>query len=547
MKLCNYNFYNFFETLPDNSSSLDELFEYIENCILSMADIVKIGRYEIKFDNPETLYPSSAKNRFFVLYNDKNGYGNDTLTSVYPTYLGGTVTFNVYSPKNYIWDQDDKDNINFFSHIISILCDKTELIKLMHNAHIQDAMTGVGNSVQLNNFLSLLYEKHQQSEYTILFFSLKNFRYLNQTFGTSNGNIILRQYAQRMNSYVLSDETFCRLGGDNFITVIKSSRLNRFLELTSTVRLHINLKENINTFDISSRIGIYPLSENDTPENIITNITSAINVSKQNKLDDLIYFSEDMIDHLVHEKQLSESFFKALDLNEFFVCYQPIINVSDNKTYAYEALVRWNKNGETLYPNEFIPIFERESTICILDFYVLECVCRTLRKCLDAGTTPARTFLNFSKIHLHNKRIVEDIVNIIKSYDIDTKYIGIELTENCCYEDFDVLTQFIRNMKKHGIYTAINDFGTGYSSITMLSDLETDIIKLHNSFISNFNEKKILIKTVVNFAQELNMKVICEGVETTEQADFINQLNCPMAQGFYYSKPLSQEDFIKTL
>ena len=196
---------------------------------------------------------------------------------------------------------------------------------------------------------------------------------------------------------------------------------------------------------------------------------------------------------------------------------------------------------------------EQEGTICVLDFYVLEAVCRDIRNWLDMGIEPVRISTNFSKIHLHNKNLAIDILRVLDRYQIDTKYIEIELTETCGYEDFESLSEFVDTMKEHGVHTSIDDFGTGYSSLNLLKDLNIDTIKLDKSFLNqNPNTKKkhaneIVIKTIINMAQDLDMQVICEGVETVEQAKLLQTLHCPAVQGFLFDGPLSHDEFEKRL
>ena len=262
-----------------------------------------------------------------------------------------------------------------------------------------------------------------------------------------------------------------------------------------------------------------------------------------------------MIERSLHDKEISDKFSSAIDNNEFVVYYQPKIDLRDGSLCGSEALVRWKKDNTIVPPTEFIPVLEREGTICVMDFYVLECVCSQIRSWLQQGIEPVRVSANFSKIHLHNKKLAEDIIAVLKKYDVDSKYIEVEITETCGYEDFDALYDFVKSMKNYGIHTSIDDFGTGYSSLNLLSDLDVDIIKLDKSFIQTSDypsvhksDKKhksteIVIKTIINMAHELGMQIICEGVETDEQARFLKELNCDMVQGYLYARPLPVEEY----
>mgnify|MGYP003294369310 CR=1 FL=1 len=203
---------------------------------------------------------------------------------------------------------------------------------------------------------------------------------------------------------------------------------------------------------------------------------------------------------------------------------------------------------------DFIPVLEREGSICELDFYVLETICADIKKWQDMGIDPVRVSTNFSKMHLHNKALAERIVSVINKYGIDSRFIEIELTEMTGYEDYDALAAFVAEMKAYGIHTSIDDFGTGYSSLNLLKELDVDIIKLDRSFFNNIavnddenSHDRIVIKNIVNMVKELNMEVIAEGIETCGQVEFLKDIRCCMVQGYLYDRPLPQEQFLDRL
>jgi EAL domain-containing protein (putative c-di-GMP-specific phosphodiesterase class I) len=247
-----------------------------------------------------------------------------------------------------------------------------------------------------------------------------------------------------------------------------------------------------------------------------------------------------------------------LETNEFEVFYQPKIDFSTKKLCGCEALSRWRRNGELLQPGQFIPILEREGTICALDFYVLNKVCEDIKDWISKGLTPVRVSTNFSRLHMHNLKLAEDIFNVIQRKGIDPSYIEIELTESIGYDDFDALEKFVNKLHGYGISTSLDDFGTGYSSLNLLSELHVDVIKLDKSFVTppkqaedeteasykqRLKSNHIVIKTIINMALELGLDVICEGVETKEQAAMLEGLGCHMAQGFLYDKPIPHDEF----
>lgn len=424
---------------------------------------------------------------------------------------------------------------------------------ILMNYCYTDSLTGILNTAGFMKQGTSLCEKNIQTDYIGLFLNIKGFRYINQRFGFTYGDDAMRKYAQRIQKLLLPDELFARLGCDNYALLVKKERVDTLLDSLLSVRVHIQLEDFVNTFDLSSRAGLYTIKPEDTMNDIINRITVAGLLAKSSPHHNTIWFREAMMERYIHNKEIADSFISAIENNEFSVYYQPKVSLDNQTLCGCEALARWDRVSEVIFPSEFVPILEQEGSICVLDFYVLENVCRDIRNWLDTGIEPVRISTNFSKIHLHNKNLAKDILRILDRYQIDTKYIEIELTETCGYEDFESLSNFVDTMKAHGVHTSLDDFGTGYSSLTLLKDLNIDTIKLDKSFLSqspnttNKRTNEIVIKTVINMAIDLEMQVICEGVETIEQAQLLRSLHCDAAQGFLFDGPLSHDDFEKRL
>ena len=275
------------------------------------------------------------------------------------------------------------------------------------------------------------------------------------------------------------------------------------------------------------------------------------NIAKNVNGTDILYFSPKMLEKSMHEKQISATFQSAYNNHEFVVYYQPKIRVEDRKLYGCEALVRWNMGDRIAPPAEFLPILEKESAICQLDFYVFETVCADIRSWLNAGITPVKVSSNFSKLHLKNKFLADDILAIMKKHNIESKYIEIELTEVSDFEDSMAMQSFVNKMREKGISVSIDDFGNGYSTLNVLTNFDVDVIKLDKSLLEHIGEgnehDKIVLKNMVSMMQELNKEVVAEGVETDTQLEFLKGIKCALAQGFAYDKPLPRSEFEKRL
>ena len=549
--LCGKEYKKFFEALQDNIYDIESMLQRIQEAIPLIAGECHLGKLDIWLGAPVTVYEPEGKNDSVELYCHAEGYENEPQVEEFVTGERGAVRVTAYPEKGHKWSGDEQEAIRFLAQNMFIFCGRARLMGLMKKAVMTDNMTGAVNTAGLMQFGAVLQAKGQLENYTGIFLNIKNFKYINQRAGARLGDEILKKYCFLVKDFLTSEEIFSRLGGDNFFVMIQNERLGEFLEYLSNVTISVEDGVGTKSFDIVVRAGIYPIEPGDTMSEVMNGSTVALNVARSSVNHDLIWYRPKMLEKVMHDKEVSTIFPKALGKREFVIFYQPKVSLAENKLCGCEALVRWVRDGKIIPPMEFIPVLENEGAICRLDFYVLEEVCRDIRKWLDRGIEPVRVSTNFSKIHLHNRQLAEDIISILEKYDIDSKYIEVELTEMSGYEDYEALSSFVNRMKEKGINTSIDDFGTGYSSLNLLKDLNVDIIKLDKSFLNNLENKsrtdEIVIKNIINMVNELNMEVIAEGVETVEQAEFLKNVNCCMAQGFLFDRPLPHDDFEKRL
>ena len=413
-----------------------------------------------------------------------------------------------------------------------------------------DRQTGVPNTDCFIKYGNILAAQGRLSDYAAAYINIKNFKYVNKTFGSRQGDILLKNFSQAMAAFVKDDGMFARLGGDNFILFIRKGRITDLRTFTDALSFEMGEGEEKQIYDLRLRMGIYEVGADDAMSDVMNKTTVAYNAAKMDLRQDVVFFSPVLLDAAIHKRTVSTLFPKALENREFVVYYQPKIRLSDNSLCGCEALSRWIRDGRVVPPMEYIPVLEGEGTICRLAFYIFELVCMDIKRWLEMGIEPVRVSVNFSKIHLYNNRLAEQIMGIVKKYGIDTKYIEVELTEMTGAEDFCALNSFVEKMKQNGISTSIDDFGTGYSSLNLLKDLDVDIIKLDKSFFSNIHSEdggistdRIVVKNIVSMVNELNMNAISEGVETTAQAVFLRDVKCSMAQGFLFDKPLPRDEY----
>ncbi len=264
-----------------------------------------------------------------------------------------------------------------------------------------------------------------------------------------------------------------------------------------------------------------------------------------------VFYDEALIQKQNDGKLIESMFPKALEREEFLVYYQPKVLLKDYRLAGAEALCRWKHNGELVPPNQFIPILEESNAICTLDFYMLEHVCRDLRRWLDEGKQIVRVSVNFSRRHVLNPKLVESILEIVDWYEIPHKYIEIELTETTTDGDFTDLKKIASGLRNAGISTSVDDFGMGYSSLNLIREAPWNVLKIDRSFLpmgdQSDNQKYVMLKYLIAMFQDMGLECIVEGVDTGGRRIMIKENNCYLAQGFYFDKPLPVEEFEKKL
>lgn len=247
---------------------------------------------------------------------------------------------------------------------------------------------------------------------------------------------------------------------------------------------------------------------------------------------------------------VEKSLNKALEKGEFEIYLQPKYNLENDSIVGAEALARWNnKNNGIVSPEIFIPILEKNKNIVKLDMYMFEEVCKIISRWSKNNVRLVPISINISKITVsENDDFVIDLKNIIKKYDIDTKFLEIELTERTMFRETNKVVSIIKEIKKIGIKVSLDDFGAGYSSLNILKNIPIDIIKLDKLFLDkkDISEKgKIVIRNIINMANELDLEVVAEGVEFLEQSQFLKSVGCEVVQGYLYGKPMPIREFEK--
>lgn len=543
---------DFRDAILDNIPDMTAMSKRVSAAIPPICNILNIGFIKIKLIAPSSIIARNGLNQEQVMYEDPNGFESMPIIQTYRTGENGMATIEIRAKKSHKFTPPELQAAKLISDDIFIILGRSRLMSAIHYASQTDTMTGAPNTAQLVHHSIELKAKNKLQNFSGLFLNLKNYKYINQSKSPAIGDMGITCFTRSVMAMCHDDEMIARLGGDNFFVLVKKENRDIFVKALSSMNVSVTVPHGPTIpLTIQSRIGVYDIQPQDSMNEIMNCSSVALNESRLHPGNDIVYFTKKMLEDAYHEKEISSLFREALRRKEFIVYYQPKVSVKDQKLCGCEALVRWNRNGQVIPPSEFLPILEKEASICLLDFYVFRKVCEDIRYWLDAGIEPVRVSSNFSRHHLGNPHLTEDILAIMKEYNIDSKFIEIELTESSNFEDKIAMQKFVNGLRQHGISVSIDDFGTGYSTFAAIKDLNVNVIKLDKSLLDHIGDEKyhdeVVIKNMVNMINELHLEVVAEGVENSKQLDFLQNAKCSIIQGFLFDKPLTKEDFEKRL
>lgn len=545
----------FREALSDPRSSMRTFPAKVQEAFQSLAKELCIGGVATSLNAPSSDYAPNGEDIFQVLFQDMESCPvlNDDEAHVeqFHTRENGSFSVLFYPTKNNPFAESTLQILHLLANDFFVLGGRARLMDFMEMAMSTDPMTKIDNQPTLTRKMGMLAARGMLKDFAGIFINLKNFKYINKSLSSSIGDLAIKIYANAIKSSLEESEVISRLGGDNFYALVKKDNLQKFVNVFSKFEVKLTQGPKPVEFVIFARMGIYNATPKDGVSELMNNASIALNVAKELRSSDLIYFSNEMHIQAMHRREISSEFRNALQNHEFVIHYQPKVNIKTKQLCGSEALVRWIRHKTIVPPMDFVPILEQEGSICQLDFYVFNAVCRDIRQWVEAGIPPVRISVNFSKRHLKNPNFGQDILNIMKLHQVESQYIEVELTEVSDYDDYKAMQTFVTIMRQNGISVSIDDFGTGYSTLNVLKNFDVNVIKLDKSLLDNIGKEnsmdEVVVKNVVNLAKEMNKEVIAEGVESEAQAKFLEAVNCNNVQGFLFDKPLAHDDFQKRL
>ena len=415
---------------------------------------------------------------------------------------------------------------------------RQELFRLAY----KDSITGGDN---FSNFKEKA-KKYENTEGYVIALDISEFKLVNNVCGNARGDEVLKAIWDVILANCNDNEQAARVNADRFVIFwIERSKKTVTYRIEKLINEIEGISEQLSVPRLYPVIGIRAVEKLDDADKRYGEALRAKALVKNRRDRHYAFYDEIDYDTIVENKNLENGFEKALADKKFEVWYQPKFNSHTGKIVGSEALIRWRADdGSLISPGRFIPLFEKNGNIIRLDEYVFREVCRQQKEWQKEGIQILPVSVNISRFSLYYSNVVEKYERIINYYDVDHKYVQIEITESAIIEN-TVIVELIQKFHDAGFDILLDDFGSGYSSLASLNQMPFDTIKLDKSlvdYVGNENGEKLL-KFIVQLVQSLGMKIAAEGVEYKEQLDFLENLNCDDIQGFYFSKPLMLADF----
>ena len=444
--------------------------------------------------------------------------------------------------------------ILFFTMLAYLILNKGN--KILTKLAYYDDLTGAYNA---NHFRTICeYILKTQQDYSLVILNIKKFKFINEVFGEKGSNELLCYIKDILEQNTYEGEYYCRDTADQFIIFIKSVNKNEILERINKIEKEIEnfsrIKNQNCAIEMYGGICLY-IKEESTILSYKTMYDNALFSMKQFRKsnEDYIFYDEFIYKDMNKQSFIERYKQEALDNNEFKLFLQPKIDLQTGKIVSAEALVRWIRDdGTIIYPNDFIPLFEENGFCEKLDIYMIEQACKKLKEWMKIGINNISISINQSKLSFYKSDYLENLCSITKKYGVNNSLITLEILEGLTIHNFEQFNTTIENLHSKGFKVSMDDFGSGYSSFNTLSKLQIDELKIDRDFLLKMKEndenkerQQIILKSIISLAKKLNIQTVVEGVENKEHVELISDLGCDMAQGYYFSKPLSLEDFEK--
>lgn len=485
---------------------------------------------------------------------DSGERGTVALSTRIVTDMLNVITCEVYIREGAEpWNAEEAENVSFFLDTVSVYVSRNRIQEAAKRFAFFDD-DGYHNFRYLIRNLQRAAQEGSIAGKAAVHFNLRHFALVNSQIGRNLGSMVMHSFYNTLEEMIGSSGVICRVGGDNFALICGRESLDDVLDYLSNAAVVYDVHSG-DRIRVSASVGVFLIPDDFVMEDvgdILDKIISASTAARTNGKQNIVFFSDDMVAVKSKVMRIQHIFPNAIENEEYHVFYQPKVNINTGEIVGAEALCRWFRDGRIIPPMEFIPILEQGLEVCKLDFYMLDHVCRDLRRWLDEGRNAVRVSVNFSRKHMVDIDLLEHILEIVDRNNVPHEYVEIELTETTTDIEFSDLKRTVRGLQQAGICTSVDDFGMGYSSLNLIKEIPWNVMKVDKNFIpddenSDASASDIMFHYVVGMARALGLECIAEGVETPAQVRALRQNKCDLAQGFLFDKPLPVEEFEERL
>ena len=431
-----------------------------------------------------------------------------------------------------------------------------ELLKVSHLLQY-DVLTELPNSTLLGDRLnqSLALSRRHDKQLAVMFLGLDRFKRINNALGHPVGDEMLKQVGRNLVATVRESDSVFRYGSDEFVVILADVRHPQQTKgiaekLLNAIRVPQHIAGHDLSVTASLGISIYPDDGFDAIA-LIKKAETAMRNVKETGPNDFSFFIDEMNQRARDQQSIESGIRLALERNEFVLHYQPKLDLGSGQVVGAEALIRWQKPGHGLvYPSEFISVAEDSGLIVPLSKWVLAEACRQSCAWQAAGLPKICMSVNMSAIDFRQRDFIDGIEQTLKQTGLDPALLELEITEGVLMQNVESTVNALTRLKEMGVRLAIDDFGTGYSSLSYLRRFPIDVLKIDQSFIrglSNDSSDAALVSAIISLGRSLKLTIIAEGVETLEQLDFLKAHRCEEGQGFYFSKAVEPDAFVRYL
>ena len=428
--------------------------------------------------------------------------------------------------------------------------------QITHSAE-HDFLTGLPNRMLLNDRVNqaIAMAPRHHKRVAVLFLDLDGFKHINDSLGHPTGDKLLQSIAKRLVECVRASDTVSRQGGDEFVVLL--SEVERSEDTAITARRMLQAVAEAHSIDhhdlhVTTSIGVSVFPDDGLDaETLIKNADTAMYQAKENGRQSYKFFKPAMNVRAVERQAIEESLRRALERQEFAVHYQPKVSLKTGEITGAEALLRWTHPVRgPIPPGQFIPIAEDCGLIRPIGNWILREACRQARVWLDAGLPLASMAVNISAVQFRNESFLPGVFATLEETGLDPKFLELELTESVLMKHAESTEVILKTLRARGVQLAVDDFGTGYSSLSYLRRFAIDALKIDQSFVRQITttpSETTIVTAVISMGRSLNLRVVAEGVETTEELAFLQAHQCDQAQGYYFSRPVAAPQFADLL